>query len=223
MTPSPSEPTPVPAPAPRRRRLWPWILLASFSPFLFLGVAVASVLTLDGSAAALRKEVLRAADSSSARTRIQFSFGPVALACADLALRWVPDAGARDARGLLGSVKGGSVGIYDVRSGDGRGHDRTLARADDRMERRGWTPLVDVRQDDTQVRVYCRGGDDEGDTLELCLAVLNDDQLVVASTRIVPDVVAQWVQAHLPEEARARWLPAEARVELERRLSLRAP
>jgi hypothetical protein len=91
------------------------------------------------------------------------------------------------------------------------------------MERRGWSRLVDVRQHGTHVRVYCRGGDEPGDTLDLCLAVLDDERLVVASTRIVPEIVGHWVQTHLPEEMRGRWLPAEARVELERRLSLRAP
>jgi hypothetical protein len=225
MNASPPDPVPVAVPVPRRRRLWPWILLASFAPFLFLGLAAASVLTLDGNAAALRKEVLSAADASSARTRVQFSFGPVALAAANLALRWVPDSGAREARGLLDGVKGGSVGVYDVCPGDGpEGADPgALARADARMERRGWSRLVDVRQHGTHVRVYSRGGDNPGDTLELCLAVLDDERLVVASTQIVPEVMARWVRSHVSEEARGRWLPASARVELERRLSLHAP
>jgi hypothetical protein len=67
------------------------------------------------------------------------------------------------------------------------------------MQRRGWSRLVGVTEDSETVMIYTSNDVDPGSGIELCLAVLDGNDLVVVSTKIDAGALADLAEAHMPK------------------------
>jgi hypothetical protein len=188
--------------APRRRRIWPWVLGLCLSPFLILAIAVASYVTLDRDAAALRRQVM-AATHTDWHTKVQCSVGRFTIGAVRSGLIFVRKPEVAEARLALAAVKRASVGVYqrDGRKGEWS-REQLFVETDRVMQKRGWTRLVGVSEHDGSqaVLVYASDELDEGDPIDLCVAVVNDQELVIASTRVDPSTLGELIERHAPDE-----------------------
>lgn len=199
--------TPNPQPsasaiAPRRRRIWPWVLGLCLAPFVVLAAAVISYVTLDSDAAALRRHVM-AATNSNWHTKVQCSVGRITIGAVRTGMLFVRQPEAVDARLALAAVKHASVGVYfREHSQSDWSREQLFVETDRAMQKRGWTRLVGVseRAGAETVLVYVPEDIDEGDPIDICVAVVNDRELVVASTTVDPETLAELVQRHTPED-----------------------
>lgn len=191
---------PAPAPQPRRRRLWPWILGFCLLPFVAVGLAAYSILTLDHAASVLRRHVMAATDSDW-HTRVQVSTGRATLGLARLVLTWVHDPHVADARLALKAVKSASVGVYELADGSAAwSYDELFSKTDEAMRKRGWNRLVGVADDKNIVLIYTDGDPDGTGPIDICLAVVDDRELVVASTTIDSTKALDLIARHLPPD-----------------------
>lgn len=195
MNPAPS------APSPARRSYARWIiagLVLLVAPVIIVGVGVWSVVTLGKDAAVLRREVMTASGSDWS-TRVQLDAGWAILGTARTALRFVPDKNVDDARLALSAVKHASVGVYERRGRDrGMNSAELLASTDRVMNRRGWSRLVGVVDDNTTVLIYAADKGAKGDKIDLCLSVVDGREMVIVSTRVDAGVLAEFVTKHAP-------------------------
>lgn len=191
------------APAAPRRRLWPWVVGICLTPFLLLGIAVASVLTLDRDAVTLRKHVMAATDASW-DAKVQFSIGRLTLGAVRQCLWFVPDKNVADARLALKAVKHVSVGVYERDGGDPArwSREELFAATDQAMRKRGWSRLVGVADHGDTVLVYAPEELDAGDPIDLCVAVVNDRELVVVSTAIDAGALARLIEQKAGKDIR---------------------
>jgi hypothetical protein len=194
---NPSAQTPLAAPAPRRRRIWPWVLAVLLFPFVVVGIAAFSYLTLNRSAALLRRQVM-AASHTDWDTKLQLSVGRFTLGAVGTGLIFAHDRNIEDARLVLAAVKRASVGVYERHTVRDNGSRAQLFIETDRMMRKhGWSRLVGVAEDDGEmVLVYVPEVGGSGDTIDLCVAVVNGKQLVVVSTTVEAGALAQLVEKH---------------------------
>jgi len=181
-------------PAARRRLIWPWVLGLCLAPFVILAAVVLSFVTLDRDAAFLRRHVM-AATGGGWHTKVQLSVGRATLALVRTGLTFAHGKDIEQARLALDAVKCASVGVYDLP------HDpatwspaELLGDTDARMQRRGWTRLVGVAEDHKTVLIYTSDDAGKSDTLDLCLAVVEGRQLVVVSTTVDADRLADLVE-----------------------------
>lgn len=200
---NPTTPPLASAPGKRRRRVWPWVVGLFLSPFVVLGLAAFSFLTLDSDAAALRRHVMRATDSQW-HTRIQVSVGRLTLGTVRAALGFVRDNDhINDARLALRAVNCASVGVYSLTSGAGSwSGEILLAETDRAMQGRGWSRLVGITGRDEIVLVYAEDNRSGSGPIELCLAVVQARELVVVSTSVDAAALGDLVDRHLPDELR---------------------
>jgi hypothetical protein len=190
----------VTPPAAPRRRIWPWVLGICLAPFVVVGVAAVSYLTLDHDARVLRREVMAASDSDW-HTKIQVSVGGLTLGALRTGLMFVHHKDIADARLALSSVKGASVGVYELSSpGKNWSRDRLFVRTDEAMQRRGWTRLVGVADGKETVLIYSSTDSWNRDNVDLCLAVVDGRQLVVVSTTVDASRLAELVEKHCGED-----------------------
>lgn len=190
-------------PAPRRR-IWPWVLGICLTPFLVLGLAVASYVTLDSDARTLRRHVMSATNADW-NTKVQISVGAATLGTVRTGLLFADHAEIADARLALGAVKHASVGVYELASGRDGGWSSTqiLTDTDRAMQKRGWTRLVGVAGKDETVMVYVDEDADEDGPIDLCVAVVNGRELVVVSATVDPDAISRLVERHVAGDFRA--------------------
>jgi hypothetical protein len=186
----------------RERRLARWILVALLlliTPIALVGVGVASYFGLSRDAALLKREVM-AASACDWNTTVQVNVGWGTLAVARTVLRFVDAPDIADARLALSAVRRASVGVYQ-RIGQARdwSRDQLITRTDERMLRRGWNRLVGVLGDDETVLVYASDDLDADGKIDLCLAVIDGEEMVVVSTRIDADKLVELAGKHLPE------------------------
>jgi hypothetical protein len=182
------------APSSRPRRIWPWVLLVLLSPFVVVGAVAVSILTLDGDARVLRREVMAASDTHW-HTKIQCSVGGVVLGVARTVLDFVPHKNATDARAALAAIRHASVGVYELAGPEPEwSASQLFGHVDDVMAGRGWTRLVGVEDNRDRVLVYAEEQGGGSNRLNLCLAVMEDRELVVVSTSVDSDQLAKAVQ-----------------------------
>ncbi len=185
-----------------RRHYGRWVLLGLallMTPVLIVGAGVLSLLHLSGDAAVLRREVMAATDSDW-NTKVQVSAGGIVLAVARTGLRFVDteDKNLDDVRLALGAVKSASVGVYERAGRGGQwSREQLLAKTDARMGKRGMSRLVGVTDRDEAVLVYASDRA-EGDRMDLCVAVVDGDDLVIVSTIIDASVLMKLAERHLP-------------------------
>ena len=72
------------------------------------------------------------------------------------------------------------------------------------MARRGWTRLVGVVDHQDTVLVYASDQPDSDRPIDLCVAVVNGKELVVVSTSIDGDKLADLVARHSPEHLKQK-------------------
>jgi len=195
-------PTTPQTPATPRRRIWPWVLGICLAPFVIMAVAVASYITLDSDAAALRRNVMKATNADW-HTKVQCSVGRITLGAVRGGLLFVNKPEVADARLALAAVKHASVGVYERRQQNGAwSREQLFVDTDLAMKKRGWTRLVGVSDRDKAeaVLIYAPDDLDAGDPIDICVAVVNNRELVVVSTTVDPDTIAELVQRHTPEQ-----------------------
>jgi hypothetical protein len=193
-----NSPMPAPVTAAPRRRIWPWVVGILCAPFLILGLAAASYLTLDRDASTLRRNVMRATESNW-DTKVQFSVGRVSLGCLRTGLGFIPDSRDKiyEARLALGAIKHASVGVYELDAEADWTPAKIFAHTDAAMGDRGWTRIVGVAGARETVLVYVEDDLDEGDPIELCIAVVDGRQMVVVSTAVDADKLSELVERHV--------------------------
>lgn len=197
---TPNSESPASPAAPRRRRIWPWVLGICLAPFVILTIAVASYVTLDSDAAALRRHVMTATNADW-HTKVQCSVGRITIGAVRSGLLFVRKPEVADARLALATVKHASVGVYTrTRDGAQWSREQLFVETDRAMQKRGWTRLVGVseRSGAEAVLVYVSDDLDEGDPIDLCVAVVNDRELVIASTTVDPETLSELVERHTP-------------------------
>jgi len=194
-----NESQPVP-PSQPRRHLRRWLLAGLgllLAPVLIVGCGVISLLSLNADAAVLRREVA-AATHTDWQTRIQLDVGWFTLGTVRSVMRFVQHEHAGDARLALAAVRQASVGVYHCDHPGETARQELLAQTDARMQARGWSRLVGVSKDSEHVLVYVSDDSDAEGRLELCLAVLNGQDLVVVSTRLDGEALARLVESQIP-------------------------
>jgi len=195
-------PTVSPEPKSRRRLGW-WILLGLglfLTPFALLGVGILSMIRLDHDAAVLKSEVMAASDADW-HTKVQVSAGWMTLGTVRTALRFIEHEHMDEARLALRAVRRASVGVYECYGrkapiADGQ----LLKRIDESMRRRGWSRLVGVAEGRETVMVYASDDISSGNRIDLCIAVIDGNELVVVSTNVDAAPLTELVAMHLPKD-----------------------
>ncbi len=191
-------------PTPRRRKIWPWVLGLCFAPFVILAVVAASILTLDRDAAVLRQHVMAATDNGWS-TKVQMSLGRITLGAVRTGLGFVHHKDIEDAQLALSAVRHASVGVYERTPGRADwSRQQLFAEADKAMQKRNWTRLVGVADKKDMVLIYVPQDIDPDDPVEICLAVVNDKELVVVSTCVDASVLAELVAKHSADDVKNR-------------------
>ncbi len=185
------------------RRLARWIILALLimvTPVLVVALGVASMFRLSSEAAMLRKEVM-AASGSEWSTKVQVSAGWCALTTARTILRAVEHEHQAEARLALAAVRRASVGVYERvgRAGE-MSAGRIVTELDRKMQKRGWSRLVGVMERHETVLVYASDEVGAGGKLEVCVAVLDGNEMVIVSTKLDADKLLELASKHLPAE-----------------------
>lgn len=196
-------PVPNVPPAPRRR-IWPWVLGICLTPFLALGLAVASYVTLDRDASTLRRHVMRATNADW-NTKVQISVGGATIGTVRTGLLFADQKEIEEARLALGAIKHASVGVYELASdsaADWSGN-RILTDTDQAMQKRGWSRLVGVTGRNETVMIYVDDDADEDEPLDICVAVVTNRELVVVSATVDADALSRLVERHTAGDLRA--------------------
>lgn len=187
----------------RPRRRWMWWLAGIFGgATLVLAAGVASMVMLDGDAAALRNRIAQAGGWTLKR-QVQVTVGEGTLDATRLALGWCGKVD-EDARTALAAVRAASVGVYDVGRDAGELPAAGWTAVDEFMTRRGWTRTIGVKDAHDTVMIYMRAADRDAKTLRVCLAVRSEEDLVVVSAELVADAVEKLVQGKLGAEFAGR-------------------
>jgi hypothetical protein len=187
-------------PKPRFRR-WVWIGLAVLlTPVLAIGLLAYSVLTLNANAATLRKEVV-AATQADVHTRVQLDVGWLTLGTARTVLRFVNHEHVAEARQALAAVRHASVGVYEWSADKApEAKEGLFARTDQVMRKRGLYRLAGVSTDRETVLVYASENSRPGARLDLCVAVLSRNELVIAAATVDADGLAELAGRQLQQK-----------------------
>ena len=188
----------------RRRRRWPWVVGICLAPFVILGLMAASYLSLGRDATTLRRHVMDATGSPW-KTRVQISVGALTLGGLRAGLTFVKHADAEKARVALRAVTRASVGVYERDAAENRVTlEELLAETDRGMRQSGWSRVIGVRNNGEVVLVYVPAGMDTPESIEVCLAVVKERELVVVSTRLDTNALADVVERFRPEPFRSK-------------------
>ncbi|HVZ64980.1 MAG TPA: hypothetical protein VG936_10450 [Lacunisphaera sp.] len=190
---------PPPVPPAGRRHVWRWVavgLALCLLPVVCVGILVASMLSLSRDAAVLRNHVMAATDTNWHR-KVQLSIGSMTLTALRTGMAFAHGKDVQDVRLALASVRKASVGVYERSGRKGTWSKAELfADADKAMARRGWTRLVGVHDHNDTVMIYVPEDAGSGDTMDVCLAVVNDGNMVVVSTSVEADALSELVARH---------------------------
>ncbi|HTL66436.1 MAG TPA: hypothetical protein VL200_02130 [Lacunisphaera sp.] len=190
---------PTAVPPTGRRHVWRWVFVGialCLLPVICVGILVASALSLSREAALLRNHVMSSTDTDWHR-KIQLSVGSMTLTALRTGMAFAHGKEVEDVRLALASVRKASVGVYERSGRKGTWSNADLfADADKAMGRRGWTRLVGVHDHSDTVLIYVPEDAGSGDTMDICLAVVSDGQMVVVSTSVNADALARLVARH---------------------------
>lgn len=191
----------TPSETPRRsslRTVWRFVLFGTvlcLSPFLILAVVALSYLGLRSDAAILRREVF-AATPAGWSTKVQFNLGESTLGAVGLGLGFVHDEHMTTARHALAGIKRASVGVYERRVPLADwSRARLFSQADQMMEKHGWKRLAGINDHASTVLIYGPSKNNDGQSVEVCLAVINEKNLVIASAKLDSDAITELIRA----------------------------
>ncbi len=129
------------------------------------------------------------------------SVGRMTLGAIGQGLRFVDHKDMDDARLALRSVKHASVGVYERRSGGNDwSREQLFVETDRAMQKRGWTRMVGVSEKKETVLVYVQDDLDEDKPFEICIAVVNGKEMVVASTTIDAEALGDLIARHTGDD-----------------------
>lgn len=186
---------------PSRHRVWPWILAVLFAICLLPVVVVATHIGLSREAKVLRDE-LKTATGSTWSTRVQLSSGPLLIPAVRAVVSFCNV--DEEARHALAAVRSASVGVYELdEAGESGGLGSALESLDARMNRRGWERLVTVIDNNENVVVYAKSGDNWNGKMQICVGVVTGKELVVVSATVRPEALMPVIDKHL-QQARHR-------------------
>jgi hypothetical protein len=186
----------VSAPEVRRpRRIWRWLLAGTGICLGAAALAAYNLVTLTRDAGSLRDELISTLTRST-RTQVQVTVGPVLLGVVRAvvsAFDGVPE----EARLAMRTVRDASVGVYKIEGRVGSG-ERTqmFSAADDVMRQRGWTRVVGVSDEENLVLVYSPKGERSGSTEQVCVAVCNEEHLIVVEGSVRMDRLVELAAHH---------------------------
>ncbi len=190
---------PTPQTPAARRRVWRWVWIGAslcLAPFVALAIVAYSCLTLERDAAVLRRHVMDATGAQWS-TKVQLSVGSVTLGAVRQVLRFVHADGVADARQVLDAVRHASVGVYERASTGGTvSREQLFTDTDRAMQQRGWTRMVGVADNKDTVLIYVPRKIGNAGPVDICLAVVSGKELVVASTSVDADKLAELVAKH---------------------------
>jgi hypothetical protein len=113
------------------------------------------------------------------------------------------------AKTALRCIRAGEVGIYQFNEHGGRiNRPAMLSAADKAMDGRGWDRLVGVVNSEDLVAVYVPRNLPSATDLKVCVAVIDDGRLILASARSNLDPLIELIRDH-PEWRLNHHLPAE--------------
>jgi hypothetical protein len=148
---------------------------------LFVVLEITSYFRLSSPAQALRRSVMENAPGEWDK-KIALNVGPVTCGLVRFASVFVHM--DPEPRAAINSLHGGEVGIYRLqRPSAQRNYSAVFAAADKSMSKRGWQRIVGVVQHDKLVAVYAPRDVHGFNDMACCVAVLNDENLVIASGR----------------------------------------
>lgn len=163
-----------------RRSLWRRLFGIAAALALLVAVGVFNVLTLSIEAAGLRRSLLGTLEGR-ATTEVQVSAGPCLLAALRTTVAHIPDVPPH-AREVLHAVRKVSVGVYRLASrGNASERHQMMTAAEQRMQERGWVPLVLVSNDSDLVMIYAPRDSEFAARQSVCVVVCSAERLVVAA------------------------------------------
>jgi hypothetical protein len=185
-------------------RVFRWLAISvgvCLLPIVALAVVAVSCLRMDGDSRALRNQVMTATGEIW-DTKVQLSAGRALFAGVGAGLHFVDERGVDEAKIALKAVHWASVGVYE-RTADRTAWSRRdlFEKTDTVMTKRGWTRAVGVADGDDTVLIYTKPST-TNDSLEVCLAVLDRNDLVIASASVDAGALAGLVEMHAPKEMR---------------------
>ena len=168
-----------------------------------LVLLVWSCLRTGSDATALRQAATQASGIKWER-QVELSAGRIPVALARFGLNFAPlDPTARQA---LSVVRSAEVAVFDAPERHPESERATiLQEADATMKKRGWERIVSVLQDDAVVAIYTPQSASSHDDLTLCVLVLSDDKLVVASARANPAPLLELIRNQMPRDQVFAW------------------
>jgi hypothetical protein len=164
-----------------------WILVLGFIFFLgltFLGVgiyAITSFIRLGSDERALRNDLLRAAAVPwQKQGEVNVGFCTTSLARVGLSFANLPP----EAQTAVNCVRAGQVGVYHFQEPPSRADRAAMFTAADKtMSKRGWERLVGVLDPENLVAVYVPSEFTSTRNIKVCVAVIDDERLFIASVR----------------------------------------
>jgi hypothetical protein len=143
---------------------------------LLAALALTGCATLTPEMADTQRAVARVVPERAIEHRVAVGAGPFTMGFVRMAARLSGDSTARKMAGLLRHVSRARVRVYTLREGTRIAAERlTLPRS---LARRGWTPVVRVRDEGAAVWVLAR--EQRGRITGLYTLALTDEALVVA-------------------------------------------
>lgn len=166
------------------------------APFVVLALVALSYLGLRGDADILREQVF-AATPAGWSTKVQVNVGESTLEAAGFGLRFVQHDHIDQAREAIAAVKRASVGVYKREAAlDEWSRTELFAHADQAMEKRGWTRWVGVTHENSTVLVYGPQRSVIGESVDVCVAVINEKNLVIASAKLNAEALDELIRAN---------------------------
>jgi hypothetical protein len=188
----------------RRQRIGLLIIFGVLVILVFCGFRAVGCLHLGSETNALRAALMDSTEPGW-KKRITIRVGRFTTALARTGLQFVQL--PPEARAALDSVQGGEVGVYEL---DHQPHcaDRShlFVAMDKAMEKKGWTRIVGVAQQDQLVSIYMPAKGFSSNRIQCCLAVLSHRELVVVAAHGNPEPLMQVLMKKFELEQRHREL-----------------
>jgi hypothetical protein len=192
-----------PVPRPRRRFRWRYLFLAVVVLGLTFIIALILSFRMGGEARLLRRAVFAAAPGEWER-QIEIGVGRLPVLLGQTALGFL-DLDPRVRAGLE-AFRCADVGVYKRRPEMLQADEGViLTRVYKAMHRRGWAPLVTIREDDEAVAVFLPENPGAPSRLRICVLVLNAEDMVLVSGQANLEPLIQLAISEIPPEI---WSPA---------------
>jgi len=159
-----------------------------------LASAAVYTFTLDRDARVLRRSITDSLGTKLDST-IELRVGESLISATQLGIRWchdIPD----QAHIALAALRSASVGVYHLKKPSAAERAAVLVRAQDVMEKRGWSRVVGVNDHDTMVAVYAPSAFHDSGPQRVCVAVIDGNQLIVVSARADLTKLAELAPIH---------------------------